>query len=155
MSSLIALSITTAVLCGGWVYVSGIIGLLGWAGFAGCTSYFASGGKKEGLKASMIANVSGVFWAMIAIKFTEMLNFPAAGAIMSAIITFAMCAQAKKKWLAYIPGTFFGSFSTFAANGEWKLVLPSLLLGGLLGYACQWTGEWLFKASNKENGKIE
>ena len=38
-----ALSITTAILCGIWAYVAGIAGLISWAGFAGCTTYFASG----------------------------------------------------------------------------------------------------------------
>lgn len=155
MSSLIALSLTTAVLCGVWVYVAGIVGLLGWAGFSGCTSFFAAGGKREGLKKSIIANITGVIWAMIAMKLTPVLNIPAAGAIMTTVITFGMCAQAKNKWLEYIPGTFFGSFSTFAANGDWKVVLPSLLLGGILGYACEWSGAWLFKVVNKDNTKAE
>ena len=39
MSSLCALSIVTAVLCGIWSYLAGIAGLIGWAGFAGCTTY--------------------------------------------------------------------------------------------------------------------
>lgn len=43
MSSLCALSIVTAVLCGIWSYLAGIVGLIGWAGFAGCTTYFACG----------------------------------------------------------------------------------------------------------------
>ena len=34
MSSLCALSIVTAVLCGIWSYLAGIAGLIGWAGFA-------------------------------------------------------------------------------------------------------------------------
>lgn len=155
MSLLMALSIITAILCGIWTYISGIIGLLGWAGFSGCTSFFAAGGKKDGLKASLIANITGVIWAMIAIKLSAMIHIPAAGAIMSGIITFGMCIQAKNKLLAYMPGTFFGCFSTFAANGNWKLVLPSLLLGGLLGYACEWGGNLLFKRVNKKSEKVE
>jgi hypothetical protein len=157
MGSLLSLSTTTAVLCGIWSYVSGIVGLLGWAGFSGCTSYFASGGKKEGLKASLIANTSGVIWAMIAIKLSPVLGIQPeiAGSIMTTIITFGMCIQAKSKLFAYIPGTFFGSFSTFAANGDWKLILPSLLLGGLLGHACQCSGDWLFNLTNKKSEEVE
>ena len=41
------LSIVTAILCGIWSYLSGIVGLIAWAGFAGCTTYFATG--KHGL----------------------------------------------------------------------------------------------------------
>lgn len=154
MSSLTALSLTTGILCGIWVYFCGAIGILGWVGFAGCTSFFAAGGKKEGFKASVAANISGVFWAMVIIKVSSMLNFPLAGAIMTAVITFIMCIQAKIKYFAFIPGTFVGSFSTFAANGDWKAVLPVLLMGAILGYSCEWTGTWLHKYLEKPE-KVE
>ncbi|AAO36308.1 DUF1097 domain-containing protein [Clostridium tetani] len=150
MSSLIALSITTAILCAIWTYLSGVIGILGWIGFAGCTSFFAAGGKKEGFKASIVANISGVFWAMITIKLSSILNFNSGAAIATGLITFVMCAQAKNKYLAFIPGTFLGSFSTFAASGDWKAVLSGLICGAFLGYACEWTGNKLYEKVEKE-----
>lgn len=145
MSSLIALSITTAILCGIWTYLSSVIGILGWIGFAGCTSFFAAGGKKEGFKVSIIANISGVFWAIVTIKLSSILNFNIGPAIATGIITFIMCAQAKNKYLAFIPGTFVGSFSTFAASGNWRVVLLGLMCGALLGYSCEWTGNRLYE----------
>jgi hypothetical protein len=62
MKNLTALSITTAILCGIWTVLSPSLGLLGWAGFAGCTAFFAAGGKFEGFKSAIITNLSGVFW---------------------------------------------------------------------------------------------
>lgn len=150
MSSLIALSITTAILCAIWTYLSGVIGILGWIGFAGCTSFFAAGGKKEGFKASIVANITGVFWAMVTIKLSGVLSFSLGAAIATGLITFIMCAQAKNKYLAFIPGTFVGSFSTFAASGDWKSVLIGLILGAILGYACEWTGNKLYEKVKKE-----
>ncbi|BDR67559.1 hypothetical protein N072000002_16740 [Clostridium tetani] len=149
MSSLIALSITTAIFCAIWTYLSGVIGILGWIGFAGCTSFFAAGGKKEGFKASIVANISGVFWAMITIKLSSILNFNSGVAIATGLITFVMCAQAKNKYLAFIPGTFVGSFSTFAAAGDWKVVLLGLICGAFLGYTCEWTGNKLYEKVKK------
>ncbi|KAJ50053.1 hypothetical protein BD780_002500 [Clostridium tetanomorphum] len=151
MSSLIALSITTAIFCGVWAYLSGIIGLISWAGFAGCTSFFAAGEKKEGFKVSIIANISGVFWAIVIIKVSNLLSFPIAGAIVTTIVTFAMCVQAKFKLFAHIPGTFIGSFSTFATNGNWKAILPTLIIGAILGYICETSGTWLYNLINKNN----
>ena len=61
MSSLCALSIVTAALCGIWSYLAGIAGLIGWAGFAGCTTYFACGKHgMSGVKKTMITNLTGV-----------------------------------------------------------------------------------------------
>ena len=47
MSSLCALSIVTAALCGIWSYLAGIAGLIGWAGFAGCTTSIRYSGILE------------------------------------------------------------------------------------------------------------
>lgn len=41
MKSITCLGISTAVCCAVWSFLSPELGLLSWAGFAGCTSYFA------------------------------------------------------------------------------------------------------------------
>lgn len=65
MSSLCALSIATAVLCGIWSYLAGIVGLIGWAGFAGCTTYFACGKHgMSGVKKTIVTNLAGVLCGM-------------------------------------------------------------------------------------------
>ena len=91
MSSLCALSISTAILCGIWSYLAGATGLIGWAGFAGCTTYFASGKHGiPGLKKTIIPNLTGVLCGMTIIGLSNIV--PALGdlGIWCAIITFVM-----------------------------------------------------------------
>jgi len=149
MGYLIALSLTTAVLCGLWIEISAFLGLLAWAGFAGCTSFFAAGGKAKGFKSAVITNLSGVLWAVVTIHLSNLIGFTHAASISTALITFIMCAQSKNKLFEFIPGTFIGSFTTFAAGGDWKAVIPALLCGAVLGYACESSGIWLNKITNK------
>ncbi|KAA0646992.1 DUF1097 domain-containing protein, partial [Escherichia coli] len=42
--------------------------------------------------------------------------------------------QAKQLLLSFVPGTFIGACATFAGQGDWKLVLPSLALGLVFGF---------------------
>ncbi|MGK0469204.1 DUF1097 domain-containing protein [Clostridium sp.] len=121
MKKLTVLSLITGILCGLWTASSPSLGLLGWARFAGCTAFFAAGGKLKGFKS----------------------------AITTAVITFVMCIQAKIKLFEFIPGTFIGSFSTFAYGGNWKAVVPALILGAILGLLCESGGTWLFNTTNK------
>lgn len=148
MSTLFTISLTTGILSGIWGWLAVSLGLLSWAGFLGCTSYFAS--PKEGLRGlaeSLVTNLSGVFWAMVIIYASDFLSLDVLGYAVTALIAFFMCIQAKKQWLAYIPGTFIGSAATFAAHGEWKIVIPSLLLGGVFGYLMKSSGVWLHRRS--------
>lgn len=66
------------------------------------------------------------------------------GYVVTALVAFIMCIQAQKSWLAYIPGTFIGCCATFAAAGNWQLVIPSLMLGGVFGYLMKASGLWLY-----------
>ncbi|EKO3454019.1 DUF1097 domain-containing protein [Vibrio fluvialis] len=161
MSTLFAISLTTGILSGIWGWVAVSLGLLSWAGFLGCTSYFAS--PKDGLRGlgeSLLTNLSGVFWAMLIIEASDYVGIEILGYVITAVVAFFMCIQASKQWLAYIPGTFIGSCATFAASGDWKLVIPSLFLGGLFGYLMKSSGVWLHQRStlsdlNKELNKAE
>ncbi|WGV98194.1 DUF1097 domain-containing protein [Vibrio sp. YMD68] len=144
MSVLVAISLTTGILSGLWGWIAISLGLLSWAGFLGCTSYFAS--PKDGMKGlgqSLITNLTGVFWALVIIHTSSMLSLEILGYVITAIVAFLMCIQAKQSWLSYIPGTFIGSCATFAADGNWKLVVPSLVLGGIFGYLMKTSGVWL------------
>ncbi|MEF2482880.1 DUF1097 domain-containing protein [Vibrio mimicus] len=150
MSTLFAIALTTGILSGVWGGVAVSLGLLSWAGFLGCTSYFAS--PKDGLKGlgqSLLTNLSGVFWAMVIIHASQWVGLEIVGYVVTSIVAFMMCIQAKKSWLAYIPGTFIGSCATFAANGDWQLVVPSLILGGLFGYLMKASGLWLYEKLNQ------
>lgn len=146
MSVLVAIAITTGILSGVWGWVAVSLGLLSWAGFLGCTTYFAS--PKDGMKGlglSIATNMSGVFWAMVIIHLSTMVGIEIIGYVITAIVAFFMCVQAKKTWLEFIPGTFIGSCATFAASGDWQLVIPSLILGAVFGYCMKASGIWLQK----------
>ncbi|WP_318400626.1 DUF1097 domain-containing protein [Photobacterium leiognathi] len=144
MSVLVAIAITTGILSGIWGWVAVSLGLLSWGGFLGCTTYFAL--QRDGIKGvgvSIATNLSGIFWAMVIIKLSSMVSLDIIGYVVTAIVAFMMCVQAKKSWLSFIPGTFIGSCATFAANGNWQLVIPSLVVGVIFGYLMKSTGLWL------------
>lgn len=127
----------------GMVAVS--LGLLSWAGFLGCTAYFAcpQGGLK-GLLISACTVMSGVIWALVIIYGSalapqlEILSY-----VMTGIVAFLMCIQARQLLLSFVPGTFIGACATFAASGDWRIVVPSLALGLVFGYAMKNSGLWL------------
>ncbi|WP_105901072.1 DUF1097 domain-containing protein [Vibrio gangliei] len=144
MSTLFAISLTTGLLSGIWGWVAISLGLLSWAGFLGCTSYFASPIQGvKGLGVSLATNLAGVAWALVIIHGSQWLGSDILGYMLTALVSFFMCIQAKKSWLSFIPGTFIGACATFAANGNWQLVIPSLLIGGLFGYLMKASGLWL------------
>lgn len=150
MSTLIAISLTTGILSGLWGWIAVSLGLLSWAGFLGCTSYFASPNDGlKGLSESLITNMTGVFWAMVIIKASEFASLEILGYVITAVVAFLMCIQAKKASLGYIPGTFIGCCATFAAAGNWQLVVPSLILGGIFGYLMKTSGVWLHQRSTQ------
>ncbi len=144
MSTLFAISLTTGLLSGIWGWVAISLGLLSWAGFLGCTSYFASPIQGvKGLGVSLATNLAGVAWALVIIHGSQWLGSDILGYMLTALVSFFMCIQAKKSWLSFIPGTFIGACATFAADGQWQLVIPSLLIGGLFGYLMKASGVWL------------
>lgn len=145
MDQLIAASISVGLFSGLWAYLSSAWGLITWVGFIGCTTYFAAGGKIEGFKKAVITNFFGVIWAMLIIKGSTLLGFSLAGAILTGIGSFAMCAQAKLNFLAFIPGTFAGSCVTFATNGNWQAVIVALWCGAILGLVADTGGVWLYR----------
>lgn len=119
MSTLFAIALTTGILSGVWGWIAVSLGLLSWAGFLGCTSYFAS--PKDGLKGlgqSLLTNLTGVFWAMVIIHASQWVGIEIIGYVMTALVAFIMCIQAQKSWLAYIPGTFIGCCCRKLAIGD-------------------------------------
>lgn len=145
MNILLSIAITTGILSGIWGWVAVSLGLLSWAGFLGCTAYFAcpQGGLK-GLAISAATLLSGVVWAMVIIYGSALApHLEILGYVITGIVAFLMCIQAKQLLLSFVPGTFIGACATFAGQGDWKLVLPSLALGLIFGYAmknsaCGW-----------------
>jgi hypothetical protein len=89
-----------------------------------------------------------------AARISTLINLEIVGYIITALVAFMMCAQAKKHWLNFIPGTFIGSCATFAAAGNWQLVIPSLIVGVIFGYLMKTTGIWLHAKLSPNYGQI-
>lgn len=152
MSTLLAIAITTGILSGLWGWVAVSLGLLSWAGFLGCTAYFAcpQGGLK-GLAISACTLISGVLWALVIIHGSALTpHLESVGYIMTGMVAFLMCIQAKQLLLSFVPGTFMGACATFAGQGDYKLVLPSVMLGLIFGYAMKNSGLWLASRAAKK-----
>lgn len=145
MNILLSIAITTGILSGVWGWVAVSLGLLSWAGFLGCTAYFAcpQGGLK-GLLISASTTMSGVLWAQVIIYGSAMApHLEIVGYLMTGVVAFLMCIQAKQLLLSFVPGTFIGACATFAGQGDWRLVVPSLAVGLIFGFAMKNAGLWL------------
>lgn len=152
MNILFSIALTTGVLSALWGWVAVTLGLLSWAGFLGSTAYFAcpQGGLK-GLLITLCTLLSGVAWAQLIIHSSAMLpQLTIAGYAITGVVAFLMCMQAKTRLLSFVPGTFIGACATFAGQGDWRLVLPSLLVGLLFGFAMKNCGLWLAGRRAKE-----
>lgn len=149
--SLLALSISTAILCGIWSFFATKFNLIGWAGFAGCTTYFSTGHHGwTGLRKTVVPNMAGVLCGMSIIWLTSLVPELGTWGVWCAIITFVMCFISKWKAFDFCPGTFMGCFSTFAADGDWKNLTIALLIGAVLGLGCDLGGQWLYKLACKK-----
>ncbi|CFQ29620.1 DUF1097 domain-containing protein [Yersinia bercovieri] len=145
MNIILMIAITTGILSGIWGWVAVSLGLISWAGFLGCTAYFAcpQGGLK-GLLITLLTCLSGVFWAMMIIQGSALQpEWAILGYVLTGMVAFLMCIQACQQWLSFVPGTFIGACATFAGNGNWKLVTASLLVGVVFGYGMKNSGLWL------------
>lgn len=141
----LSIAVTTGILSGVWAWVAVTLGLIGWAGFLGCTTYFANPKKGvTGLLTGCLANLSGVAWAMLVLSLSaRFADMEVLGYLLTGFISFSMCAQALKQLLFFIPGAFIGACALFAGQGDWLLVGISLCVGELFGYLMKHSGERL------------
>lgn len=152
MNILFSIALTTGILSGLWGWVAVSLGLLSWAGFLGCTAYFAcpQGGLK-GLIISFCTLLSGVAWAQIIIHSSALMpGLEIASYAITGVVAFLMCMQAKSVLLSFVPGTFIGACATFAGQGDWRLIVPSLIVGLLFGFAMKNSGLWLAAKREKQ-----
>lgn len=152
MNILFSIALTTGILSALWGWVAVSLGLLSWAGFLGSTAYFAcpQGGLK-GLLITLCTLLSGVGWAQLIIHSSAMLpQLTITGYAITGVVAFLMCMQAKNVLLSFVPGTFIGACATFAGQGDWRLVLPSLMVGLLFGFAMKNSGLWLAMRREKQ-----
>jgi hypothetical protein len=156
MNVLVMIAITTGILSGVWGWVAISLGLISWAGFLGCTAYFACPkGGVRGLTISTLTCLSGVFWAEVILAGSSLRpEWTLVGYMLTGVVAFLMCLQAWQQWLAFVPGTFIGACATFAAQGNWRQVVLSLLVGLLFGYAMKNSGLWLAERRAKQRRRV-
>ena len=164
MSSLMALSLGIGISCGIFSLFCHVTGISVWMGFVGCTSYFAvGGGGKNALIRALACNYAGVACAMLVIAFhsTSIMQegtflVPLLGALATACIAWAMTYISRAGLFVSVVSSFMGCFSTFASGGNWKLMLPSLACGVVLGFCCDMAGKqierlWGRKGNSQAN----
>ncbi|WP_270853643.1 DUF1097 domain-containing protein [Cronobacter sakazakii] len=140
-----SLALTTGLLSALWAWAAVALGLPSWAGFLGCTAWFASPkGCVTGFLTILFTLGSGVLWAQVIIAGSAVApGITWLSYAMTGVVAFLMCIQSRQTLLSFVPGTFIGACATFAAQGDWKNVLPALLLGLLFGVAMKASGQWL------------
>jgi len=156
MDFLTAVGISVGLLAGLWAAGSASVGILTWAGFLSWATFYAAGGKLEGLKKTLIMNFVGVVWGFIIVQLIGVFT-PVMGNTLALIIAVfigagGMCWQAKIPVLGFIPGAFIGCSTFFGANFDFQASVIGLVLGGLLGYVSEAGGLMLMK---KEESKAE
>ena len=140
MDMLIALGLSIGILIAIWTYIAlGPGALPVWAGIVAWGTFFAAGGKTEGLIKTVASNLSGVFWAFVALFVANKLGggLPVLS-VMVGVIAFAMVVQAKLPQLSFIPGAFLGAATTVSvvvgANGSYLRTIIALVAGAVFGY---------------------
>lgn len=121
-----------------------------WAIFIAWASFFHCGGKVEGMKASVVANIWGVIMAVVAlIALTSMGVSAVTAGICVAVTVLIMILGAKVALLAAIPAQVYGYAATAglfllggAAYGEGAggiiqvgvAIVVSMIIGNIFGY---------------------
>lgn len=158
LSPLGSLALAMAFYAAVWTVLCEHTGMASWIGFAGCTTYFASGKKSfQGIGTAFAVNIAGTGWALLSITAGRLWDWEYGTAVLCAVISYLIIIQANIKALSFIPGAYIGCFTTFAAGGDWKQLIPALTLGILLGWATDVTGTWLHQRVIKtyvEEGNI-
>lgn len=140
MDVLVALAVSIGILIAGWTYVAlGPAALPVWAGIVAWGCFFAAGGKTTGLTKTIASNLSGVFWAFLALEASRRFggDLPVLSLLVGVAALF-MVLQAKISVLSFIPGAFLGAATAVSvvvgANGSWTKTIIALIAGAVLGY---------------------
>jgi Protein of unknown function (DUF1097) len=140
MDMLLALALSIGVLIAGWTYVAlGPAALPVWAGIVAWGTFFAAGGKTTGLTKTIASNLSGVFWAFVALKLSGTLGgtLPVLSALVG-VVALAMVLQSKVAVLSFIPGAFLGAATAVSVvvgtSGTYTKTIVALVAGAVLGF---------------------
>jgi hypothetical protein len=143
MDVLVALAISIGILIAVWTYIAlGVAALPVWAGIVAWGCFFAAGGKTAGLTKTIAANLSGVFWAFLALQAWN--SFGGGVPVLSILVGVAalfMVLQSKIPALSFIPGAFLGAATAVGvvvgAKGSWTGTIIALVAGAVLGYVSE------------------
>ncbi|MGL5391534.1 MAG: DUF1097 domain-containing protein [Shewanella sp.] len=147
-------AISAGLLATLWCGAADLLHLVTWIGFLGCSTFFAqSRAGFAGVMQAWCTNLSGVFWAWLIITGSSFFVSPLMGYLFTGIATSAMCLQASYQKLSFIPGAFIGCCITFAMAGDVANIVPSLVLGALLGLSMSHFTALLVRLSPKGGSK--
>lgn len=156
MAMLLALGVSIGVLIAGWTYVAlAVAALPVWAGIIAWGTFFAAGGKVDGLIRTVASNLSGVFWAFVALFVAGRIGggTPVL-AVMVGLVAFMMVVQSRIPQLSFIPGAFLGAATTVGvvvgANGTYPRTILALIAGAVLGFISELLANALVKAMRRE-----
>ena len=143
MDALVALALSIGILIAGWTYVAVGPGALPvWAGIVAWGCFFAAGGKTDGLMRTIASNLSGVFWAFLALTAWD--RFGGGVPVLSLLVGLAaicMVMPSKVRALGFIPGAFLGAATAVSvvvgANGSWTKTIIALVVGAVLGFVSE------------------
>ncbi|MBQ3336672.1 MAG: DUF1097 domain-containing protein [Selenomonadaceae bacterium] len=135
MTYLISVGATVGILAGAWCLAADSFELIIFAGFLGWATYFAAGAGVKGVKLGLCSNLSGVIWGLATTALCGI--FPDVPYYFFTIIFAAiMCWQAHVQLLSFIPGTFIGNATYYAATalgGNPIIIVVGLVCGIFLG----------------------
>ena len=154
--SLFVAAVFTGILCGLWGGFGDKTGLSVWAGFAGCTAYFASGKSRlPGVMLTIATNLLGVAFGMgmvwLGNGLSGILPNEIATTIGVGVLVAGIVCCAATNWFSFVPGIFVGCYSLFAIQLDWKTLVLSLIAGVILGVACDVGGAWAGKILGVQN----
>jgi hypothetical protein len=144
MDVLVALAVSIGILIAAWTYIAlGTAAALPvWAGIVAWGCFFAAGGKTTGLTKTVASNVSGVFWAFVALYLSASLPGVGGLSFLVGVAALFMVLQSKIPALSFIPGAFLGAATAVSvvvgAEGKfphpWARTVIALVLGAVFGY---------------------
>ena len=144
MDVLVALGVSIGILIAAWTYIAlGTAAALPvWAGIVAWGCFFAAGGKTTGLTKTIASNVSGVFWAFVALYLSASLHGIGGLSLLVGVAALFMVLQSKIPALSFIPGAFLGAATAVSvvvgAEGKfphpWARTVVALVLGAVFGY---------------------
>ena len=144
MDVVVALAVSIGILIAAWTYIAlGTAAALPvWAGIVAWGCFFAAGGKTTGLTKTIASNLSGVFWAFVALYLSASLPGIGGLSLLVGVAALFMVLQSKIPALSFIPGAFLGAATAVSvvvgAEGKfphpWARTVVALILGAVFGY---------------------